>query len=103
MMSTGSGKIIVAWRSLAIWPSVWRYRSWRPPSSELMISASHRALHRLRQLDIADLHRGDLDPPGFGLLVDEPLKLGVDLVAAGKQRIQIGLPEDAPQGRLAHQ
>ena len=53
---------------------------------------------------------GDLlTPPGDHDLVatldigDQPLKLGVDLVTAGEQRVEVGLAEDAPQRGLAHQ
>src|SRR4051794_33546061 len=41
--------------------------------------AGHRVLHPLGDPDVLDLDRGDLHAPRLGLLVDDPLKLLVEL------------------------
>ena len=56
----------------------------------------HGALHRLRELDVFDLNGRDLDAPGLGLLVDDLLELGVNLLAVGEQLIERRLAEHAP-------
>src|SRR2546430_4374287 len=60
----------------------------------------HRALHVLRKVDLLDLHGRDLDAPGLGVLVDDPLKLLVDLVARREKVVELDLAEHAPECRL---
>jgi len=45
---------------------------------------------------VLDLHGGDLDAPGVGVLVDDLLELLVDLVAGRQQVVQLLLAENAP-------
>jgi hypothetical protein len=44
----------------------------------------------------------DLDAPGIGLVVYDPLQLVVYLLAVGEEVVQVPLSEDAPQGGLAY-
>src|SRR5580765_3356201 len=60
----------------------------------------HGALHVLGQVDLLDLDVRNLDAPGLGVLVDDPLELLVDLVARREQIIELHLAEHAPQGGL---
>ena len=60
----------------------------------------HRALHRARDLDVADLDRRDLDAPRLGVLVDGLLDRLVELLALGQQRVELGLAEHRAQRRL---
>src|SRR5204863_981615 len=53
--------------------------------------AGDRALHVLRDLNVLDLDRGDLDPPGLRLVVDDLLEVLVELLALAQERVQIGL------------
>ena len=62
--------------------------------------AGHRALHALRDLDVLHLDDRDLDPPGRGLLVDDPLQDRVDLLALREQLVERVLAEHRPQRRL---
>ena len=43
------------------------------------------ALHFLRQVHVFHFYGGDLDAPGFRLLIDDPLELGVDLFSFRKR------------------
>ena len=62
--------------------------------------ARHRALHALRDLDVLDLDDRDLDAPGRGLLVDDPLQDRVDLLALRQQLVELVLAEHRAQRRL---
>jgi hypothetical protein len=62
--------------------------------------AEHRASHGLGQLDVLDLDEGDLDAPGVGDVVDDPLEPLVHLVQVDQQLRQVDLAEDAAQGHL---
>src|SRR2546421_1576620 len=62
--------------------------------------ARHRALHAARNLDVLHLDDRDLDAPGRGRLVDDPLQNRVDLLALGQQLVEDVLAEDRPQRRL---
>src|SRR5216117_3982708 len=46
------------------------------------------------------LHGRDLDAPGLGVLVDDPLELLVDLVARREEVVELDLAEHAPERRL---
>ena len=127
--SIGTGKIVVELRSEPTSISVCRKRSWiatgclpivaaacgelvgglelalgrddlRAPLALGLGLARHRPLHRLRDLDVLDLDRRDLDAPGLGLLVDDPLQLVVQAVALGQQRVELGAAEHRAQRRL---
>ena len=127
--SIGTGKIVVEFRSEPTSISVWRKRSWiavglpadrrgslrklvgglelalggddlRAPLALGLGLARHRPLHRLRDLDVLDLDRRDLDAPRLGLLVDDPLQLVVQAVALREQRVQLGAAEHGAQSRL---
>ncbi|VTR68220.1 23S rRNA methylase (modular protein) [Desulfosarcina cetonica] len=60
----------------------------------------HGALHLLGQVDVLELHRGDLDAPGIGMGIQDFLQLGVDLFPRREQFVQLGLAAHAAQGRL---
>src|SRR5438270_48571 len=60
----------------------------------------HGALHAARDLDVLHLDDRDLDSPGPGRLVDDPLQDLVDLLALGEQLVERVLAEHRPQGRL---
>ena len=127
--SIGTGKIVVELCSEPISSSVWRKRSWiatgsaadhrgrlrelvrglelalggddlRAPLALGLGLARHRALHRLRDLDVLDLDGRDLDSPRLGLLVDDALELVVEAVALGQQRVELGAAEHGAQRRL---
>src|SRR5216117_3591533 len=71
-----------------------------PPLALGLRLLRHRALHVLRQIDLLDLHGRDLDAPGLGVLVDDPLELLVDLVTRREEVVELDLAEDAPERRL---
>ena len=60
----------------------------------------HGTLHLVRQIDVLHLHGGDLDAPGVGLLVQNLLELGIDLVTFCQELVQLHLAAHAPQGGL---
>src|SRR4051812_46345201 len=62
--------------------------------------AGHRALHPLRDADVLDLDRRDLDPPRVGLLVDDLLEGLVEALALGEQHVEVGLAEHGAQRGL---
>src|SRR6185312_7477044 len=62
--------------------------------------ARHRALHALRDPDVLDLDRRDLDAPRVGLLVDDLLQRLVEALALGEQHVEVGLAEHGAQRRL---
>jgi hypothetical protein len=62
--------------------------------------ARHRALHPRRDLDVLDLDDRDLDPPGRGRLVDDPLQDRVDLLAFGEELVELVLAQHRAQRRL---
>src|SRR5829696_4917484 len=66
-----------------------------PPLPLALGLARHRPLHLLRDLHVLDLHHADLDAPGVGLLVDDPLELLVYLLAVDEQVVEVLLPEHA--------
>ena len=58
-------------------------------------------LHALRDLDVLDLDGRDLDAPWLGLVVDYLLKLLVEALAFGEQRVEIRLAEHRAQRGLS--
>ncbi len=62
--------------------------------------AGDGALHGLGKLDVFDLHRGDLDAPRLGLVVDDLSQTLVELIALGQQGVEIGAAEHGAQGGL---
>src|SRR2546426_5014544 len=71
-----------------------------PPLALGLRLLRHRTLHVLRQVDLLDLHGRDLDAPGLGVLVDDPLELLGDLVARREEVVELDLAEHAPERRL---
>ncbi len=62
----------------------------------------HHAFHLLGELNLFNLHGGDLDAPGVGVLVDNLLKHLVEPLPLGEQLIKLGLAEDIAQGGLGY-
>ena len=56
--------------------------------------------HVLGQVHLLHLHELDLDAPGVGVLFDDLLESGVQLVALREEVVERDLAEDAAQGRL---
>ena len=54
-------------------------------------------MHLGRYLDVLDLDDRDLDSPGGGLLVDDPLQDRVDLLALGEELVEGVLAEHGSQ------
>ena len=129
MISTGIGKMIVEFRSVAISAIVCSVRSCIAPGFAAIVSAAspellrrlelavgrddlrpplalglglarHRALHLLGQPDVADLDEVDLHAPRLGLLVERGLQLGVDAVALTEQLVELVAADDRTQRRL---
>ena len=57
--------------------------------------ARHRPADLFRQVDLLDFHRGDLDPPRLGLLVDDGLEALVEFIAMNEELIQLHLSQHA--------
>src|SRR5262249_24884554 len=53
--------------------------------------ASDRANHALVEVDALDLNSGDLDAPGFGLLIEHVLNVGIELVSLSQHGVKIVL------------
>ena len=53
----------------------------------------HRALHGVRQGDILDLDRSDLDAPGIRLTIDDFLEGEINFLPLGQQFIEFRLTE----------
>ena len=49
--------------------------------------------HALVEVDVFDLHIGDLDPPGVGLPVQDLLEVGVQPVTLGQHLVELVLAE----------
>src|SRR5262245_3944306 len=62
--------------------------------------AGDGAHHRLVQVDVLDLDRGDLDAPRFGLHIERLLDVDVELLALGQQPVELVLAEHRAQRRL---
>lgn len=60
----------------------------------------HGPLHFLREIDLFYLDIGDLDPPWFGVSVDDLLQFLVDLFPLGEDVVEIGLAQHAAQRGL---
>ena len=60
----------------------------------------HGADHALVEIDVLDLHVGDLDAPGLGGLIENDLDVGVELVALGEQVVHLVLAQHRAQRRL---
>ena len=56
--------------------------------------------HVLRKIDMLHLDELDLDAPRVGVLVDDLLELGVELLPLRKEVVKIDLPEEAPERGL---
>jgi len=56
--------------------------------------------HVLRQVDLFHLDELDLDAPGVGVLFDDLLEAGVELVPLREKVVERHLAEETPQGRL---
>jgi hypothetical protein len=54
--------------------------------------AGHRSLHVLRDFDVLDLDGGDLDSPGFCLLVDDALQVLVEALSLARRVSRSALP-----------
>jgi hypothetical protein len=55
--------------------------------------AGDGADHALVEIDAFDLDGGDLDAPGFGLLVENVLDAGIELVALGQHLVEVVLAQ----------
>ena len=62
--------------------------------------AGDGADHALVEVDALDLDIGDLDAPGFGLLVEHVLDVGIELVALGQHLVEIVLAQHPAQRGL---
>src|SRR5947208_3074863 len=60
----------------------------------------HRAAHLIGQVDELDRDLHHLDAPGLGVLVDDRLQVGVDLLPLREQLVQLGLTAHAAQRGL---
>ncbi len=60
----------------------------------------HGPLHRLGKAYVLHLDQADFDAPRFGSIVDDLLKLLVDLLPMSQQFIQLTLANDITQRRL---
>src|SRR5262249_27590975 len=60
----------------------------------------HRPAHLLGEIDVLDGDLNDLDAPRIRVLVDDRLKVRVDLLAFGEELVQLRLPAHATQRRL---
>src|SRR5438270_698069 len=58
------------------------------------------ALHLFGNVDLLDFYFGDFDAPGFGVLVQDYLELGVHFFALGEDFVQFKLADDAAQRGL---
>ena len=56
--------------------------------------------HVLVEIDPLELDGGDLDPPPFGLLVENVLDVGIELVALGQHLVEVVLAQDPAQRGL---
>src|SRR5208282_4685269 len=62
--------------------------------------AGNGALHVLRDVHLLQLHLGDFDAPGLGVLIEDVLELFVHFVAFGKDGVELELAANAAQGGL---
>src|SRR6266478_939876 len=62
--------------------------------------AGDGALHLFGNIHLLDFHFGDLDAPGFGVLIENDLQFAVDLVTLGENFVQVKLSDDAAQRGL---
>src|SRR5262249_15199474 len=60
----------------------------------------HGAQHGLREIDLLDLHVRDFHAVGRGVLVEDALDAGVQLVAMGQQLVELDFAEHGAQGGL---
>src|SRR5262245_26498309 len=60
------------------------------------------SLHFLGQVHVLNFHGVDFNPPGLSLLVNDPLKIGVDLFPLRQQVVELTLPQHAAKCRLCH-
>src|SRR5262249_28646542 len=54
------------------------------------------------EIDVLDLHVGDLDAPGLGALVEDLLNVGVQFLTLGQQIVHLVLAEHGAQRGLRH-
>lgn len=59
-------------------------------------------LHLLWQVYILDFYCGDFDAPGFRLLIDDPLEIGIDLIPFREKVVELALSQHATERGLRH-